>query len=104
MASIHSRQENDFLMVMFSRNGIDNAFIGLYVNGEEQFAWTDGSTTEYFNWDNGGIGFFLKEISDMIPKSFLFCFLTEPNNFWGMETCGELVASHSGHWNDAHCR
>ena len=58
MASIHSRQENDFLMVMFSRNGIDNAFIGLYVNGEEQFAWTDGSTTEYFNWDNGGIGFF----------------------------------------------
>jgi len=40
----------------------------------------------------------------MIPKCFLFCFLTEPNNFWGMETCGELVASHSGHWNDAHCR
>ena len=54
MASIHSRQENDFLMVMFSRNGIDNAFIGLYVNGDEQFVWTDGSTTEYFNWDNGG--------------------------------------------------
>ena len=42
-------------MVMFSRNGIDNAFIGLYVNGDEQFAWTDDSTTEYFNWDNGGI-------------------------------------------------
>ena len=41
-------------MVMFSRNGIDNAFIGLYVNGDEQFVWTDGSTTEYFNWDNGG--------------------------------------------------
>ena len=50
------------------------------------------------------VRFFLKEISDMIPKCFLFCFLTEPNNFWGMETCGELVASHSGHWNDAHCR
>ena len=80
LVSIHNKEENNFLMVMFGREGINNAFIGLYKNSDEQFAWTDGSTTDYFNWENG-----------------------EPNNYWGMESCGELVSSRSGHWNDAHC-
>ena len=29
-------------------------------------------------------------------------FLTEPNNFWGMEGCVTLF-SGSGHWNDVYC-
>lgn len=54
MASVHSNAENNFVMVNLKRAGVDNAFIGLYVNNDEQFAWTDATVADYFSWSKGG--------------------------------------------------
>jgi hypothetical protein len=55
LASSHSKDENNFLMVMFSRNTIAQGFIGLYFNDDGQYTWSDGSIPEYYKWNEGGI-------------------------------------------------
>ncbi|EMP36986.1 Macrophage mannose receptor 1, partial [Chelonia mydas] len=56
-------------------------WIGLYyLNPDDGFAWSDGSPMIYTNWAYG-----------------------EPNNYQGMELCGELSGDSSMLWNDRHC-
>uniref|UniRef100_A0A803SZJ7 Mannose receptor C-type 1 n=1 Tax=Anolis carolinensis TaxID=28377 RepID=A0A803SZJ7_ANOCA len=56
-------------------------WIGLnYLSPTEGFAWSDGSPLGYVNWAYG-----------------------EPNNYNGIEHCGELNANVGMRWNDMHC-
>ena len=41
-------------MINMKRNNIENAFLGLHVNNDDQFEWTDGSVADYFSWNKGG--------------------------------------------------
>ena len=45
-----------------------------------------------------------KNLSQRYFGMRLLILITEPNNYWGMEGCGQIVAGSSGHWNDGHCR
>lgn len=76
---MESQTENDFVMVNLKRAGVANAFIGLYVNNDDQFVWTDGSVYDYTSWSTG-----------------------EPNGFFGLEGCATMFTG-SGHWNDVYC-
>ena len=55
MASVHDNEENNFFMVNMKRNTIENAFLGLHVNNDDQFEWTDGTVADYFSWSKGGL-------------------------------------------------
>ena len=55
MSSVHTRSENEFIMVWLQRQGINTGFLGLYRNNDEQFVWSDGTPSDYFNWENGGV-------------------------------------------------
>ena len=53
LASIHSQEENTFLMHSFVSNGV--GWIGFIKNSLlGQFEWTDGSSAEYLAWAPGG--------------------------------------------------
>ena len=58
---------------------IGDGFIGLHLNRDNQFEWTDGTVFDYDSWSEG-----------------------EPNNYWELEGCG-VMFSGSGNWNDAYC-
>ena len=66
-------------MIELVKQNIGDAFIGLHLNNDDQFEWTDGTVADYFAWSDG-----------------------EPNNYWQLEGCG-VMFSGSGHWNDAYC-
>ena len=55
LASVHGNDENNFLMVNMKRNNIDNAFLGLHVNNDDQLEWTDGTVLDYESWNTGGL-------------------------------------------------
>ncbi|CAJ0607131.1 unnamed protein product [Cylicocyclus nassatus] len=59
LASIHSQEENDFVLNLTSSISgdenifIENAWIGLYEVGNRIWQWTDGSPLDYEHWDIG---------------------------------------------------
>ena len=55
LSSVHTRSENEFIMVWLQRQGINTGFLGLYRDNDEQFVWSDGTPSDYFNWENGGV-------------------------------------------------
>ncbi len=79
LASIHSKDENDFVMINMKRNAISDGFIGLYLNNDGQYAWSDGTVPDYYSWAKG-----------------------EPNNHMGLEGCSAMFTGN-GHWNDVYC-
>ena len=50
LASIHSQQENEFLLLAYSHQ---NSWIGFNdKDGEGNFVWSDGTIRDYTNWEN----------------------------------------------------
>ncbi|XP_076342329.1 macrophage mannose receptor 1-like isoform X2 [Tachypleus tridentatus] len=82
LVSIHSKKENNFIQKMIQEAGsfiIKSYWIGFHALGlDGQFEWTDGSLTEFINWDNTNEKFEAEEK----------CVLMFPN---------------SGTWVDHHC-
>ncbi|XP_003803470.1 low affinity immunoglobulin epsilon Fc receptor [Otolemur garnettii] len=77
LVSIHSREEQDFLIKRADWKG---SWIGLQdLDREGQFTWMDGSPVSYSNWYPG-----------------------EPNNQDQGENC--VMMRGSGQWNDAACQ
>ncbi|XP_075827182.1 low affinity immunoglobulin epsilon Fc receptor isoform X1 [Microtus pennsylvanicus] len=76
LVSIHSQEEQDFLMKHTNKK---DSWIGLRdLNVEGEFIWMDGSPVGYSNWSPG-----------------------EPNNAGQGEDC--VMMRGSGQWNDAFC-
>ncbi|XP_062839902.1 macrophage mannose receptor 1 [Anolis carolinensis] len=83
LASLISSKEERSLQRYLASSGYSNQryWIGLnYLSPTEGFAWSDGSPLGYVNWAYG-----------------------EPNNYNGIEHCGELNANVGMRWNDMHC-
>ncbi|XP_061179353.1 macrophage mannose receptor 1-like [Saccostrea echinata] len=79
LASVHSAGENSFIQTL-TQSGSVNSWIGLNDRDiESGHKWTDGSATDYTQWNRG-----------------------EPNNFADTEDCVELTRG-SGGWNDVNC-
>ncbi|XP_022255986.1 macrophage mannose receptor 1-like [Limulus polyphemus] len=82
LVSIHSKEENDYIHKMLLEKGsflMDSYWIGFHSLGlDGQFEWTDGSLTEFINWDNNN------------------------EHFEAEEKCVIMDAS-SGTWKDHHC-
>ena len=55
LASIHDNNENNFIMTNCHRNLIDNAFLGMSKDSDDQFYWTDGTLLDYESWGPGGM-------------------------------------------------
>ncbi|XP_052803256.1 macrophage mannose receptor 1-like isoform X2 [Mya arenaria] len=79
LASIHGIDGNNFILSLLTANSTDDAWIGLVDNGVNQFIWSDGTPLDFIHW-NGG----------------------EPNDYLGMEKCGQMF-QFSGYWNDNDC-
>ena len=71
LASVHDHKENDFLMVNLKRNNIDNAFLGLHVNNDDQLEWTDGTVLDYESWNTGGMYIHTKD-TQWVQHAFIF--------------------------------
>ncbi|KAJ8030095.1 Macrophage mannose receptor 1 [Holothuria leucospilota] len=84
LASIHSKEENDFIS-RFVDQGIYSIWIGLKNDNGGGFAWTDGSPVEFVHWD------------DNEPSGS-----DEGGN---AEECVEMFTGggHIGKWNDLGC-
>ncbi|WAR06448.1 MRC1-like protein, partial [Mya arenaria] len=67
LASIHGIDGNNFILSLLTANSTDDAWIGLVDNGVNQFIWSDGTPLDFIHW-NGG----------------------EPNDYLGMEKCGQM--------------
>ncbi|XP_056375176.1 macrophage mannose receptor 1-like [Hyla sarda] len=83
LLSISDKEEEQTVWSMLLHDGIyRNVFwVGLInSNTEEGFAWSDDSPFIYENWAYG-----------------------EPNNYQGLELCGEVNTDHRLTWNDRHC-
>ncbi|KAM8967854.1 macrophage mannose receptor 1 isoform 2-T2 [Pelodytes ibericus] len=81
--SVNKKEEESVVWSMLMQDGIYRHifWIGLLnMNPDEGFSWSDGTALSYENWAYG-----------------------EPNNYQGVELCGELNADHSLLWNDRHC-
>lgn len=78
LASIHSKQENDFIRKVTNNEGV---WIGGKRTGSS-FQWLDGTPFDYKNWMGG-----------------------EPNNYGGREYClfFNWNRNNLGQWNDYHC-
>ncbi|XP_059828140.1 macrophage mannose receptor 1 [Hypanus sabinus] len=81
LVSIHNKEEADFIWTELVLLLTDSPlWIGISKPGPNSgFVWSDGSPVEYEKWNAG-----------------------EPNNYRGIENCGE-VGTHNLRWNDLHC-
>jgi len=76
LASIHSKQENDFISSRLCPN--TNCWIGLNdITHEHKWEWVDGSKVTYTNWYYG-----------------------EPNNFRNEDAVHMMSLNHQSKWND----
>ncbi|XP_053569949.1 macrophage mannose receptor 1 isoform X2 [Bombina bombina] len=83
LASLSNKEEESIVSMMLMSHGIyyHVFWIGLInLNPDEGFTWSDGSPFSYENWGYG-----------------------EPNNYQGIELCGETSSDHGMTWNDRHC-
>ncbi|CAH2282335.1 macrophage mannose receptor 1-like isoform X2 [Pelobates cultripes] len=83
LLSIGNKEEESAVWSMLMRGDVYSGifWIGLLtVDPDEGFGWSDGTPLSYENWAYG-----------------------EPNNYQGMELCGELSADYRLSWNDRHC-
>lgn len=83
LASINNKDDQDVIFsAMLAAGRWEETWIGL-VNSDpsEGFQWSDGSPLIYENWRFG-----------------------EPNNYQGIELCGELGTSYGMTWNDVPCQ
>ncbi|KAM3929565.1 macrophage mannose receptor 1-like [Leptodactylus fuscus] len=83
LLSIRSKDEQQDLWSTLINEGIYHHvfWVGLLKsNPDEGFTWSDGSPLNYENWGYG-----------------------EPNNYQGMELCGEISTDYRLSWNDRHC-
>ncbi|XP_070582573.1 macrophage mannose receptor 1-like [Erythrolamprus reginae] len=82
LGTIFHSKESNMLQNYLRTSGITNFryWIGLnYLNPEDGFKWSDDSPVGYVNWQYG-----------------------EPNNYNGIEHCGEINPKNM-RWNDVHC-
>uniref|UniRef100_A0A8C5R2H0 Macrophage mannose receptor 1 n=1 Tax=Leptobrachium leishanense TaxID=445787 RepID=A0A8C5R2H0_9ANUR len=83
LLSIGSKEEESAVWTMLIRGNVYNTifWIGLLtLDPDEGFGWSDGTPLSYENWAYG-----------------------EPNNYQGIELCGELSSDYRLTWNDRHC-
>ncbi|XP_073533568.1 macrophage mannose receptor 1-like [Phyllobates terribilis] len=83
LLSIGDKEEEQVVWSMLLHDGIYRQvfWIGLLKsNPDEGFSWSDSSPLIYENWSYG-----------------------EPNNYQGLELCGEVNTDHRLSWNDRHC-
>ena len=83
LASVHSKEENDFLTGMLATEVEVKVWLG--GNDKEveaDWIWSDKSTWSFENWK-----------------------ANEPNNYDGKQHCNHICigGSFSGEWNDAYC-
>ncbi|XP_066910705.1 macrophage mannose receptor 1-like isoform X2 [Clytia hemisphaerica] len=80
LASIHSKEENDFVLKEAQNRGLVHPYIGGTDAGSEgKWRWNDGTTMAYKKW---------------LPN--------QPDNAGGKEHCMHLWKSNTG-WNDIFC-
>jgi len=81
LASIHSDEENEFIMTHFQTYTAVSQWIGLMKSQQGSFMWSDQSSLGYYNWNEN-----------------------EPNdhNRTNGEDCIEMHV-HNGKWNDIPC-
>ncbi|XP_030055361.1 macrophage mannose receptor 1 [Microcaecilia unicolor] len=82
LATIDNKDKEAVMTQISSHSGYYSDFwIGLInVDPETGFTWSDGSPVSYTNWAYG-----------------------EPNNYNGVELCGEVTNYSDLMWNDRHC-
>ena len=82
LISIHSTEENNFVLQEMSPISIWSAWIGLFnLNStDSSYEWADRSMVDFRNWNVG-----------------------EPNNDGSGENCTELIFARNGTWNDLPC-
>ncbi|XP_006119560.2 macrophage mannose receptor 1-like isoform X1 [Pelodiscus sinensis] len=83
LATINGKEEQYVIWRSIANNGYyqQKFWLGLYyLNPDDGFTWSDGSSVIYTNWAYG-----------------------EPNNYQGMELCTEVSGDSSMLWNDRHC-
>ncbi|EPB68997.1 lectin C-type domain protein [Ancylostoma ceylanicum] len=87
LASIHSKDENDFVTEVAYGDGMGlsgmKVWIGLHKNKHGGWEWSDGTPYDYNNWD------------DKQPDNYN-CHETE-----SPEDCTQIYSS--GKWNDLRC-
>eukprot|EP00090_Calanus_glacialis_P023847 TRINITY_DN3698_c0_g1_i11.p1 TRINITY_DN3698_c0_g1~~TRINITY_DN3698_c0_g1_i11.p1 ORF type:complete len:817 (-),score=174.96 TRINITY_DN3698_c0_g1_i11:226-2388(-) len=80
LASIHTMEENNFIMAEFGAVGENNGWIGLNrLSVADGHVWSDKSPFAFYNWREG-----------------------EPNDALGQESCVSMAAG-DGYWNDEMC-
>jgi len=100
LTSIHSSEENDFLVKLSesgtkqtATDGTGHVWIGLNdVQTEGTYVWTDGTAKDYTNWGQG------------------VTYKQPDNSNGGLEDCGQLWADQQDNidvvykgWNDLTC-
>ncbi|MEE6466813.1 hypothetical protein FKM82_007061 [Ascaphus truei] len=83
LLSINTKEEETLINLIMRQRGVyyQDFWIGLIkIDPDEGFTWSDGSPKSYESWAYG-----------------------EPNNYQGVELCGELNTDPSMTWNDRHC-
>ncbi|KAM4688189.1 macrophage mannose receptor 1 isoform 2-T2 [Discoglossus pictus] len=83
LLSIGTKEEENRVNLMLRQHGIyyQVFWIGLInMDPDQGFTWSDGTPLAYENWGYG-----------------------EPNNYQGLELCGETNSDYGMSWNDRHC-
>nr|XP_011422437.3 macrophage mannose receptor 1 isoform X2 [Crassostrea gigas] len=82
LASVHSRDEDNFLVGQYTRQkGRTDFWIGLNdIEYNNKFVWTDGSVLDFISWGTN-----------------------EPNDAFAGENCVTMPYWSAGNWNDDNC-